>query len=169
MGNSSILEIGAGTGRTAYYASKFGIKDITILDLPYVCILSGYYLIKALPNEDVVLYGENPHDETPSIKILPYWCIQEIPDQTLDLTLNQDSFPEINYNTVMEYLSQIHRTTKHYFLSINQEGECQQTGPDRLQLVVPQLMNKLGNAYKRIYRFPYWEREGYIEELYKVT
>ncbi len=68
----------------------------------------------------------------------------------------------------MEYLRQINRTTKQFFLSMNQEGRQPQTVPDNLQLVVPQLISQLEDSYERLYRFRYWVREGYIEELYKI-
>lgn len=167
--NPVICEIGAGTGRVAYYSYKMGIKNYTIIDLPYVSIVSGYYLIKSLPEANIILYGEDNDEKQDSIKIYPYWYFKEIPDNYFDLTLNQDSFPEINYDTVIEYLHLIRCNTKQYFLSINQEGQARQTGPDNLQLVVSQLIRKLGNSYENVYRFPFWIREGYVEELFKIV
>ncbi len=167
--NPTICEIGSGTGRTASYCYRMGMKDITIIDLPYVAVVSAYYLIKSFPDAHIVLYGENTEGTTPSIKISPYWCFAKTPDNYFDLTLNQDSFPEIERDIVLEYLRQVRRNTRHYFLSINQEGQAPQTGPHNLQLVVSQLIRSLGNAYERIHRFPYWIREGYVEELFKIV
>jgi hypothetical protein len=167
--NPAICEIGAGTGRVAYYCYKMGIKNLTIIDLPYVSVISGYYLIKSLPEANIVLYGENSQGTTDSIRCYPYWCFVDIPDNSFELTLNQDSFPEIERNTVLEYLRQIRRNTKQYFLSINQECQAPQTGPHNLQLVVSELIGSLGNAYERVYRFPYWVREGHVEELFRIV
>jgi hypothetical protein len=158
--DAAVCEIGAGTGRTAYYCYKLGIKNLTIFDLPYVCVLSGYYLLKSLPDASIQLYGEPTHPSPDTIKIFPYWGVKTVADNAFDLTLNQDSFPEIDRDTVFEYLHQIRRNTKHYFLSINQE---------RLQLVVSQLVAELDDAYDRLYRFPYWVREGYVEELFQIV
>jgi hypothetical protein len=165
----SICEIGAGTGRTAYYCHKLGITKVTIFDLPYVCVLSGYYLLKGLPDAPIQLYGEPAHPASDAINILPYWCVKTVPDNAFDLTLNQDSFPEIDRETVLEYLRQIRRHTKQYFLSINQEGQAPQTGTQNLQLVISHLVGDLGNTYARVYRFPYWVREGYVEELFQIV
>lgn len=164
----SVCEIGGGTGRVAYYCYKMGIRDYTIIDLPYVCVVSGYYLVKSLPDANIYLYGEKKDENANSITIKPYWCHKELPNDSFDLTLNQDSFPEIEYHIVMEYLQQIKRTTKQFFLSINQESRQPQTVPDNLQLVIPQLIKQLENSYERFYRFRYWVREGYVEELYKI-
>jgi len=168
INNPSVCEIGGGTGRVAYYCYKMGIKNYTIIDLPYVCVISAYYLIKSLPDAKIILYGEKDDEWTDSIKIYPYWCFNEIPDNYFDLTLNQDSFPEIDYEIVIEYLKQIKRNTRNYFLSINQESLSAATGVNNTRLIVSQLLTKLEGEYKRIYRFPYWLREGYLEELYKI-
>lgn len=167
--SAAVCEIGAGTGRTAYYCHKMGLKNLTIIDLPYVCVLSGYYLLKSLPEANIVLYGETTNPSPDSIKIYPYWCLSTLPDNGFDLTLNQDSFPEIGRETVIEYLHQIRRTTKMYFLSVNQEGQAPQTGPDNLQLVISRLIKTIGEAYERVYRFRYWVREGYVEELFRIV
>lgn len=167
--NPAICEIGAGTGRVAYYCSKMGLRNLTIIDLPYVLVLSGYYLIKGLPDANIVLYGEDESRTSHSIKLSPYWRFADAPDDYFELTLNQDSFPEIARDVVLEYLRQIRRNTKRYLLSINQESQNTQTGSDNLQLVVSQLIKSLGNGYERVYRFPYWVREGHIEELFRIV
>lgn len=167
--NPSICEIGGGTGRVAYYCFKLGLRNYTIVDLPYVCILSGYYLIKSLPKGNVTLFGENLEDFSNSIKIYPYWSFNGFSENSFDLTLNQDSFPEIHQEIVLAYLREIRKNTKQYFLSINQEGQAPQTGPENLQLIVPNLIkDNMENGFERVYRFAYWMREGYIEELYKI-
>lgn len=166
--NPSVCEIGAGTGRTAFYCRRMGINDITIFDLPYVAVVSGYYLIKSFPDARIALYGEPSQGTPPAITISPYWCFAEAPDNRFDLTINQDSFPEIDRRNVLGYLRDMRRNTKQYFLSINQEGRAPQTGPDNPELVVPQVVEELGGGFERVYRFPYWIRQGYVEELYKI-
>jgi len=167
--NPTICEIGAGAGRNPYYCYKMGIKNIAIIDLPYVCTISAYYLIKSLPKANIVLYGEAYSGNPNAIKIFPYWCFKDFPDNTFDLTFNQDSFPEIEYETVLNYLKKIKRNTRGFFLSINHEGQAPSTEPGKSLLVVPQLINTFGDDFERIYRFRYWLREGFIEELYKIT
>lgn len=55
----SILEIGAGLGRTAYYASKFGFKKYTIVDIISTGIMQFHYNYHLLGSENVSLFGED--------------------------------------------------------------------------------------------------------------
>ena len=58
LNGASICEIGAGVGRVAYDCAKFGIGNFTIFDLPVVNVLQGFFLIRAMPEARIVLYGE---------------------------------------------------------------------------------------------------------------
>jgi hypothetical protein len=44
--HKSILEIGAGSGTTAYWCINLGLGLIQIVDLPHVAILQAFYLFK---------------------------------------------------------------------------------------------------------------------------
>ena len=151
-------EFGGGIGITAMYAHRMGISDYTILDLPITCLLAGHYLLHTVGLDSINLYGEE--QKTDTIKILPYWECTKLPDKHYSLTLNQDSFPEIADNLLEEYLLQINRITKHYFLSINHECSYPKT--------VDSFVNR-AKGYKKIYRSKYWVREGYIEELFRIN
>jgi hypothetical protein len=72
--------------------------------------------------DGVNLYGEAQEADT--VKVLPYWECQKLPEKHYSLTLNQDSFPEIAENLLEEYFKQIKRLTKNHFLSIN-HVKCQ--------------------------------------------
>jgi hypothetical protein len=156
--NGPICEIGGGLGITAMYSRRMGILDYTILDLPITSLLAGHYLLHATGFDSVVLYGEKLRENT--IKLLPYWECLNLPDKYYKLTINQDSLPEISDNLIKEYLEQIKRVTTDYFLSINHE--C----------FYPRTVNNFFNQeidYKKIYRFKCWVREGYVEELFRIT
>jgi len=163
----SICEIGAGLGKTAYYSYKLGIRKYTIIDLPYVNFLQGFYLIKSLPLVPIVLYGETSTRSENYISILPTWSLGEFKGRPFDLTLNQDSFPEIQKKVVLGYLKQIKHLTKKYFLSINQESRNTIAVGKLKQHVVFELIN-LVKGYRRLYRSLYWLRQGYVEELYQI-
>ncbi len=75
--------------------------------------------------------------------------------------------PEIIQATVEDYLRQIRRTSRRYFLSINQEGGAFAGRPELRQIIVPQLAAAVG-GFKRQARYPYWIRKGYVEEVYEV-
>jgi hypothetical protein len=155
--NGPCCEFGGGLGMTAMYARRMGVSDYTMLDLPITCLLAGHYLLHSVGLDAVSLYGEQ--QETDTIKLLPYWECLELPEKHYALAVNQDSFPEIADNLVMEYLVQIKRMTKNYFLSINHEN------------FDPRTVNKFvkqANGYKKVYRSKYWIREGYVEELFRI-
>ena len=60
--NPRVLEIGAGLGRTAYYARILGIMDYTIVDLPFTALSSGYFLGCTLGEDHILYSGEHASD-----------------------------------------------------------------------------------------------------------
>ena len=152
-----ICEFGGGLGMTAMYARRFGIMDYTLLDLPITCLLAGHYLLHAVGDDQVSLYGETLSDD--DIKILPYWECLSIPDKSMELIVNQDSLPEISDNLINEYLKQIKRITKKYFLSINHECFHPRTVFNFV---------RSSTGYDPVSRSKCWVREGYIEEVYRI-
>src|SRR5581483_6822962 len=152
--NPKILEIGAGLGRTAYYARLFGIKDYTIIDIPISNLSQAYFLGKVLGDDQIVLLGEAPEQD--KIKILtPDKFLNEI-EQRYDLILNVDSLTEMNEATIDAYIKKICRSTP-LFISINHEANKYTVGDFALKC------NNLKSCEKK----PYWMRNGYAEEVYK--
>ncbi|MGA2368127.1 MAG: putative sugar O-methyltransferase [Dehalococcoidia bacterium] len=165
--SAKVCEIGGGIGKLAYYAHSFGIRNYTIVDLPYVNVLQGYYLIKCLPQANIILYGESKANCEDIIEIMPYWSFEHKPEGSYDLTINSDSFPEIDKKTVLNYLKNIKRNTKNYFLSVNQEGRIFDLVYDFEQSVVSELVEETG-GFRRLSRFPFWLRKGYVEEVFEI-
>jgi hypothetical protein len=157
-GAEPVCEFGGGLGMTAMYAKRLGLQDYTILDLPITCLLAGHYLIHAIGEGNVSLYGEDINRN--QVKIFPYWECLKIPDKSIGITINQDSLPEIADNLVYEYLRQIKRTTRNFFLSINHECAYPRT--------VSRFVKHSG-GFDPIYRSKCWVREGYVEELFAVS
>lgn len=163
--NAPICEIGAGIGKVALWANRFHFFDYTIFDLPMINVIQAWYLIKSLPEKKIMLYGEKD-DAKDAIKIMPYWKFTEGTGH-YELVLNEDSFPEINSVIVDRYLQKIKECAK-YFLSINQEfGAPSFPGASQTHLIVPDRV-KASGGFRRIYRFPFWLRNGYVEELYEI-
>jgi len=165
--NPSVCEIGAGIGKTAYYSNLFGIEQYTIIDLPYINILQGFYLIKSLPRKNIYLYGEKILDKN-SILIFPDFSFSKISGKVFDLSLNQDSFPEIDRETVLNYLTLIKLHTKKLFLTINQEAQHTMMVSNLKQHFIPELISQ-SKGFKKIHRIQYWLRIGYVEELYEIS
>ncbi len=162
----SILEIGAGYGGTAYYSALRGVRNFTIVDLPFMNALQGFFSIKVLGSDAVRLFGEQ--NASARIHVLPYWEIRNFHSRQFDITMNQDSLPELPLSRAAEYVETIPTYTASFFYSINQESMGLTDRHGGQQLVVPRLLE--GNpAYRRIARSPYWLRRGYVEEVYALN
>ncbi len=156
ISNPRILEIGAGLGRTAYYAYKGGMLDYTIVDLPITTAAQAYFLGRTIGEENIYLDGEQSNEFSHKVKILtPQTFIEE--NTKYDLILNVDSLTEMDFSTAQAYWNKI-KTSTSKFLSINHESNSFRVR----DLVVEDLCNL------NIHREPYWMRRGYIEELIQV-
>ena len=157
-----VCEIGGGIGSAAYYCHLVGIRNYTIIDLPLIGLVQGYWLTRALPGARVILYGE-PDDRTEAaIRLAPP---SQFGASRYELVYNQDSFPEMHTDHSTAYLKRL-REVAPALLSINQESEGVQTASSRMPTVA-RLVDRVG-GFRRVYRFPHWLRVGYVEELYAV-
>lgn len=162
-----ICEIGGGSGRVAYWSQRLGLTTYTIIDLPHINVVQGYYALKSLPAEDVYLYGEQPpRAGARHLQILPAHAIAELDGPLFDIVLNQDSFPEMSAATVTDYLHWIARCCSGSLLSINHESKPSY-GSGLAHISVPELAATV-DGYEVTYRFPYWLRKGYVVELYGI-
>lgn len=162
-----ICEIGAGSGRVAYWSRRFGLGSYTVVDLPHINVVQGYYLLKSLAGDEVSLYGEDPPGAASGrVQILPAHAIAELRGPHFDLVLNQDSFPEIDPGTVADYLRWVKRCCEGSMISINHESKPPY-GRGRAHLSVPELVDEVG-GFQLTHRFPYWLRRGYVVELYRI-
>jgi hypothetical protein len=59
-----------------------------------------------------------------ALEILPAHAIADIREPRFDAVLNQDSFPEIDHETVTEYLRWIRTTCSGSLVSINHESKA---------------------------------------------
>jgi hypothetical protein len=146
-----IAEIGAGMGRTAYYARKIGITDYTIIDLPMSNVAQANFLGRALGPDMISLFGEN----RPGVRILPPGAFLE-GDDHFDLVVNVDSLTEMTAETAHAYCKAI-KASAGLFLSINHE-----LNPVTVREVFA------GQQLFTHSRTPYWMRNGYVEELFAL-
>ena len=144
-----VIEIGAGLGRTAYYAIKMGIKSYTIIDLPLTNVAQSYYLGRVLGSERISLYTENHQNQ---IAILPPIAFHEL-DEHYDLILNVDSMTEMAKQTACDYLDKSSKISP-LLLSINHEYNS---------FTIMQLLKERNDV--KFWRSPYWLRRGYVEEI----
>jgi len=145
----SVLEIGAGLGRTAYFARLFGVRNYTIVDIPLTNAAQGYFLGRTLGEHNVRLGGEQGNQ---SLRVVPGTDLQAL-DQTYDLVVNVDSWTEMPKDIALSYWN-IARKTAPLVLSINHEFN-------------PHTVRDLykSGTGARVTRFAYPMRRGYIEEI----
>ncbi len=148
--NARVLEIGAGLGRTAYYAHRFGLTDYTIIDIPMTGAAQGYFLGRVLGATEIALIGEKASSQ--QIKVLPPESLSDLKGR-YDLVLNVDSFTEMSKPTIQEYWN----FAKNYgdkILSINHEFNAH---------IFSEFYQM--DSQVTVTRYPYWMRRGYVEEL----
>ncbi|GCB01217.1 putative sugar O-methyltransferase [Mycolicibacterium sp. NCC-Tsukiji] len=137
VSNAVCVEIGAGVGGQPYQAVRIGgdsIAKYLVFDIPEVAVLSGYFLLAALPDRRVRLYGEGPvsvaEDEEYDIAVFPHFAVSQLPDSSIDLFYNSCSFSEMDGTSSRAYLSVIERTCRKYFLHDNHDIVFTFTNPD---------------------------------------
>lgn len=160
----SVCEIGGGLGGAAYYANRVGVAQYTIIDLPLVSLLQGYFLLSTLPGVPIALYGEEAANA--AIQLLPTYAFSSAAGP-FDLLFNQDSMPEIHRDYSIGYLREAGKKNIPLYLSINQEARAMQNPVDR-QTAVRELVEEAG-GYRPQYRFRHWIRAGYVEELFSLS
>ena len=155
--NSSIIEVGAGLGLLGYYLDKAGYKDYTAIDLAYANACQTYFLARNLPERDIIISAEkaNPFDLKfkDSLKLLHSTDFKDIPKGRFDLMINIDSLTEMNIEEANKYMKS---DCAPLLLSINHE-------------VNEFRVNDISENYRSLkYRYPFWLRSGYVEELYGI-
>ena len=115
--NPVICEIGGGFGGMAYYLlKKEKIKYINF-DIPEIVAIISYFLMLAYPNKKFKLFSENIGDA--DITLMPNFEFPKLKDNSVDIVFNSHSFIEMDDYTILEYIKQINRVCKRYFLHIN--------------------------------------------------
>lgn len=152
--DESVLEIGGGLGRTAYYCDLFGIKDYSIVDIPITFLAQGNYLGRVLSPKKIKFENElSKKYVKKSIKLIsPEYFLRN--DKRYDLILNCDSLTEINIDLAKKYMRKI--SNAKYFLSINHEKNA---------FKISTITKKI--KFIRYLRNLYWLRKGYVEEFIK--
>ncbi|HUL40619.1 MAG TPA: putative sugar O-methyltransferase [Burkholderiales bacterium] len=153
MPHPRVLELGAGLGRTAFYARQLGISDYTIIDLPLTALSQGYFLMRTLGEDQVALQEEHQGGASAKVKILNPAAFLES-SESYDLIVNVDSLTEMNRSTAELYWKRIEASAR-LFLSINHEAN---------EFTVKELIDRSSRIASR-HRHPYWVRHGYVEEL----
>jgi hypothetical protein len=158
-----ITEIGGGYGALCFWLlqRRDAVDSYTIIDLPLVNAIQGFFLARALGPENVSFYGE----PAARVRILP---TEATADAATPFTVlvNKDSMPEMPQDAMEGYLSWARETCDGLFYSYNQEAAAGFLG--KSQGVVHLAVSKLG-GFERVRRETSWVRPGYVEEVYRMT
>jgi len=154
-GHTRVLEIGAGSGRTAYYARKFGLLNYTIIDLPLANVAQANFLGRILDPSLLVLSHEADDPSRPDkIRIFsPRWLAET--EERFDVALNADSITEIDCNQAAAYFRKLARQTD-VFVSINHEANLFRASDLPVLAGIPM----------RFFRHPCWMDNSYVEEIF---
>jgi hypothetical protein len=157
--HSRVVEIGAGYGAMAYWVMKMrpNLGSYTIVDLPIVNVLQGYFLSKALGADRVSLHGES----AAALSIAPNTSLDEL--APCDVVVNKDSMPEMAEQAMLDYLAWARTNCSGIFFSYNQEARATFKGVE--QNLVPAAVEQIG-GFRRVRRDGSWVRRGYVEEIY---
>lgn len=145
-----IVEIGGGVGRTAYYALALGVQDYVIVDIPMSLVGQACFLAATLGEDAVVLEGEEPSPRNhPAVRLLAPSSLHSAGQSAV--TINVDSFTEMGREHAENYVRYCSGNTP-ILLSINHETN-------------PFTARELFSKRAKVSRYPYWMREGYVEEI----
>jgi hypothetical protein len=144
-----VLEIGAGLGRSAYFARLFGVEHYTIIDVPLTNAAQGYFLGRVIGADNIALGGE---PDKRGVRIVPSTDLEAM-NEKYDLIVNVDAWTEMPATTAQAYwdFARKHRTP---VLSINHEINAH---------TVREFYRHQNDA--RASRYPYPMRRGYVEEF----
>jgi hypothetical protein len=154
-----VVEIGGGYGGMAYWLLRMSDVRYTIIDLPVVNVMQGYFLSQALGVSEVSLYGEKPK----RVMIVPTHALSDV-ELPFDVLANKDSMPEIPEPAVLDYLTWARSGCSGIFYSYNHEAATPADGIP--QNVVPEIVERIG-GFARLRRDASWLRRGYVEEIYR--
>lgn len=148
----SIVEIGPGMGRTAYYAYRGGLTDYTTVDLPLGVVAQACFLGAVLGPGKIWMEGDEGSTDG-RIKLF-----STKPKRQFDIALNVDSLTEMPPSVAADYAGWISRRAR-MFLSINHE----------LNLFNVADIGRTVLAAKHKSRVAYPMRDGYFEELFLLA
>jgi len=127
-GAATVMEIGGGFGSMAYYLLRDRAETTYInFDMPESIALASYYLLKTFPQRKFLLYGEEGfsaetwarHD----VVLLPTFKLSNEPRKRAHLTVSSHTMSGLSRAAIAEYMSEIVRTTRRYFVLVGRSAE----------------------------------------------
>lgn len=120
MDRPIIGELGGGFGRLFYFLSRH-LREFCYVgfDLPETLCCASYFLMKAFPEKRFLLYGEKDW-EAESLReydflLLPSFEISKLPDDSVDLFINENSLGEVEASACRNYVDEICRCANAFW------------------------------------------------------
>ncbi len=119
-----VVELGGGYGGMAYFLIRDSDKTTYVdFDLPENLALTAYYLLRAFPALNVVLYGEIELNSDTlrdnRIVLMPNFEIAKLPGNRADVVFNSYSLAEMSAEAIHEYIKHMTRISRRYFMHVN--------------------------------------------------
>jgi hypothetical protein len=124
--NPVIAEIGGGYGgMVPYLFTELPSVKYLNFDLPEMLVIDAFHVLNSLPKKRIFLYGEAPLSESTfsdyDVLLLPNYVINDLPAKSVDIFYNSFSLSEMPIAVIDNYLEQIARLTRFYFLHNNMD------------------------------------------------
>ena len=120
-----VAEIGGGYGGMAYYLLSQK-KDLVYIgfDIPETLFIAAFYLGKSFPGRKIFWFSEPCYLSADLLRqydiiLMPHYMLPRLADHSVDLFHNAISMSEMSFDTISEYMRQIHRTARQYFYHVN--------------------------------------------------
>jgi putative sugar O-methyltransferase len=120
---ATVAEIGGGFGGMAYYLLRDRPRTTYIgFDVPESIALTSYYLVKAFPQLNVVLYGEAELTadtiSQADVVLMPIFTIADLATETVDISFSSHAMSDLSPEALAVYLKEIARVTQDHFFYI---------------------------------------------------
>lgn len=170
-----ICEIGGGFGGMAYHllSNKEKVFKYIDFDLPEVTAIISYFLMNAFPDKKVLLFGEGKTSSqainSNDIILMPSFELPSLEDRSVDIVFNSISLVEMDEHTIAEYLRQIGRICRRFFIHINDDwyNDITYRGKPPKKLALMTSRNLEGTSFKRIYILPSLLESSLLESEHK--
>lgn len=115
-----LAELGGGFGRLFYFLSQhLNQYCYAGFDLPETLCCASYYLLKSFPEKRFLLYGEGEWDANSlneyDFILMPAFEITKLPDDGVDLFINENSLGNIEATACRNYIAEICRCSKSFW------------------------------------------------------
>lgn len=125
-GHAVVAELGGGTGGFGYFLATLRPRAVTYLnlDLPEVLAISSYQLLNLFPDRKILLYGESRSCDSRTLEqydmaLLPSFCVEDLPNDSVDVAFNSYSLAEMDEPTIANYTAQLSRVARGAILHVN--------------------------------------------------